>query len=654
MTMPPGGAVGDLYFVERGGVRTALKVLRPDIPTERTERELEALQRITHPGVVRFLGHGVFNYQGLPYRYIEMERVEGHRLTDDLRAINAQPVGARIDLVVKLLDAVEAIDAQHVVHRDIKPDTIIIRADGSPVIVDLGWAKLTDATTITIVGQRTGSLAYNSPEQYRGEPVDGRSDLFAVGIVAYKIVIGRHPFWSEDPAQSPDWAAHAQGRPLVGLLTEPGLSDEVADAIDSLLEADPANRPASGRVAWENIRAAQGGSRPPLEVFPRSVFLVNIGFLKSHLETGFFGITTLDGDVLELRVNSAGSAGAHLQRGQLTHRLVDPSSPMSLWPQAQQRPMYASHALPHDIDVLQLASDNAYADAFVAPFLALQSQLGVTEYIAPYVYAGVGHLESVETSMRLAEIAVSKAGTTPVLAGVALEGSILMDSTARQQVTRALTGARVPGYYVLVNDNRADFRQLDHEDLVVGMRELTRALRRARKAVVFGRVGSVGLCLLAVGAAGFSSGVEAKGMHYSPEDPDPPEGGGAATIERYYVRGLFGFLRSEELRSALTVNDPTTNASPLAACGCAFCVANGGMFAAGGTWLAPVASRHMLWALAADAAELSGLRLGARRAWLADRLARASATRNAILRAGVRLEPESRTPSFDVWRKVFV
>jgi serine/threonine protein kinase len=652
VTMPPGGNVADLYFVTEGGATTAVKVMRPDIPVDRADRELAALQRLTHPGIARFVGHGTLDYLGQQYRYIAMERVEGERLTDRLAQINQQPLGDRIALITRMLEALEALDAQHVVHRDIKPDNIIIKSDGTPVLVDLGWARLTDQTTITVVGQRTGSLAYNSPEQYRGDPVDGRSDLFALGIVAYKILIGRHPFWSEQNNEPPDWAAHAQGRPLVGLLTDPAITDEIADVVDSLLDADPANRPASGRIAAENLAAAIGGSRPALDIFPRSVFLANIAHLKAHLETGFFGIASIDGVVLELRVNGAGTSQAHLQRGVTKHRLVDPSSPLSFWTQQQQRGGYASHHLPHSA-ASALLRVPATADAFVTPFMDLQRSLGVTEYVAPYVYATAGHVDDVELSMELAELAATKSGGAPVLAGVALEGAILMDSAARQRVVRALTGTRVPGFYVLVEDGRGDFRQLDHEDLLRGIRELTKSLRRARKAVVYGRVGSVGLCTLVAGAAGFSTGVEAKGMHYGPEDPSPPGGGGGATVERYYSRGTFGFLRAAELRAGLSVIDQSTGAPPLTACVCPFCTGSPAMFMSGGPWNDEIASRHFLWCLAADTAEIGALRLGARRAWLANRLLRASATRDAMLRVGIRLELESRTPSFDVWERVF-
>lgn len=653
--VPPSGNVGDLYFVERAGKATAMKVMRPDIPLERSDRELEALERINHPGVVRFLGSGVLRYQGLDYRYIEMERVEGERLANRLAAINAQPLADRVELVLRLLDAADAIDAQHVVHRDIKPDNILIRPDGTPVIVDLGWAKLMDETTITIVGQRTGSLAYNSPEQYRGERVDGRSDLFAMGIIAYKIFIGQHPFWTEKPGDAPDWSAHAQGRPLVGLLKDPEITDEVADTIDLLLEADPANRPASGAVAAENIRAASKGARPPLPVFPRAAFLVNVSFFKKHLENDFFTHVTPDGCVVELRVNPSGTATNHLQRGSLAHRLVDPSSPMSFWAAKDQRRDYKSHMLPSGIDETKLANDQGYADAFVTPFLDLETKLGVTEFISPYVYAATGHLECIDTSVQLAEVAGSKSGGTAVLGGIALEGPILMDSQARQQLVRALTGARVPGFYLLVNDGRSDFRQLDHKDLLIGLRELTRALRRARKALIYGRVGSIGLALLSAGAAGFSSGIEAKGLHYTPEEPKTAEagGGGPATIERYYVRSLFGFVRSDELRAALVQNDPSTNLPSLTVCDCPFCSANAAMFTSGGTWSPDVAARHMLWSLTMDTHELAALRLGARRAWLRERLVRAAATRDGILRAGIRLELESRTPAFEAWQDVF-
>jgi serine/threonine protein kinase len=646
------GNIADLYEIQDGLDRWALKVVRPDQRRARTEQELRALQRVVHPSIVRYRTHGEFDYQNETYPWIAMDWVDGTPLADRLPEINGWDLTRRLTLVVALLEAVEALDAVRVVHRDIKPPNILMAGD-QPVIVDLGWARMTDETGITFPGQPTGSLAYNSPEQHAGESVDGRSDLFAVGLLAYEVILGLHPYWSGQDQDDVDWAAVRAQRPRVGLLRDPAMTAEIADAIDALLSFDKSARPRTGAIATVNLKAALAGVGPTFEVFKRATFLPTLGHFKEHLTSGFFDRVAAEGMVLELRANGTNQAAAYLATAPGPHRLVDPCSTFSTWARRSTPQRYASHVLPENVDPAALEDPDALV-AFAQPFVDLERALGATALIAPYLHAGSNEFDRIERSMEAAEITIGSAGGLPVLAGVAIDSTYLEIAELRSRLLGTLTGTRVPGFFILVEDGRADFHQLDDEQLLGGLKELTESLARNQQVAFFGRVGSVGLPLLVAGAAGFSTGVETKNMHYIVETPDQEGGGGPATIERYYERSLFGFLRREESRSARTRNDPKEGRPPLSSlCGCPFCTAHAAILNAAAAWDDDLARRHLLWSLHTDTQELRTLRVPARREWLRERITRALSERAGIQETQIALVTESRSPTLQVWERVF-
>src|SRR6202521_4165266 len=166
----------------------------------RFEREAKLLASLNHPNVAAVYGL----HQDAGVHFLAMELVRGQTLTDEIAAGLAP--SRVVELAAAIADGLAAAHRQHVIHRDLKPDNIMIDPDGRPKILDFGLAKLRgdapspdtetalrEATT-TRKGTLLGTVAYMSPEQAQGRPVDSRSDIFSFGIVLYEMTTGRRPF----------------------------------------------------------------------------------------------------------------------------------------------------------------------------------------------------------------------------------------------------------------------------------------------------------------------------------------------------------------------------------------------------------------------------------------------------------------------------
>ncbi len=181
----------------------AIKILHEhlaDDPTfkERFEREAKFIAGFNHPNVVQVYDYDVINRNGVPLCYMVMSYIPGQTLREYLEAAETRserlPHERVRELVMDMTNALGYAHARGMVHRDVKPGNIILDEHGKAVLTDFGIARMVQSTRLTADGVSTGTPVYMSPEQAVGEPGDGRSDLYSLGIIVYEMLVGRAPF----------------------------------------------------------------------------------------------------------------------------------------------------------------------------------------------------------------------------------------------------------------------------------------------------------------------------------------------------------------------------------------------------------------------------------------------------------------------------
>jgi tetratricopeptide (TPR) repeat protein len=251
------GGMGVVYKAKdtRLGRYVALKFLPPQAayderPLARFRREARAASALNHPAVCTLLGLG--DYHDRPF--LVLEWVEGQTL----RAL-AGPDPDLVRLLPLVRQVAEALRAAHtagIVHRDIKPENLMVRPDGYVKVLDFGLARLLPAPAgsgtapgegVTDPGTQLGTAQYMSPEQARGEPVDGATDVFSLGLVLYELAAGRHPFRTDAPLAT--MYAIVNETPLPPRRLNPEIPAPLEALILQMLEKDSRRRPTAAEVA---------------------------------------------------------------------------------------------------------------------------------------------------------------------------------------------------------------------------------------------------------------------------------------------------------------------------------------------------------------------------------------------------------------------
>jgi Tol biopolymer transport system component/tRNA A-37 threonylcarbamoyl transferase component Bud32 len=247
--------------------RVAVKVLRPDLAatlgSDRFFREIEVAAQLQHPHILPLLDSG----EAGGFLYYVMPFIEGESLRERLARQGELPVNDAIRILSEVVDALAAAHAAGVVHRDIKPDNIMLSGRHA-LVMDFGVAKAVSEATgrnqLTTAGVALGTPAYMAPEQAAADPhLDHRVDIYAVGVLAYELLTGRPPFIGLTPQQV--LAAHVTQAPDPVERYRPGIPQALSDLVMRCLAKRPADRWQSADdllAALEPLAMSSGGMTP--------------------------------------------------------------------------------------------------------------------------------------------------------------------------------------------------------------------------------------------------------------------------------------------------------------------------------------------------------------------------------------------------------
>ncbi|AUX45018.1 uncharacterized protein SOCE26_064990 [Sorangium cellulosum] len=261
-----GGMAAVYVGVHRIGRRDAIKILHPEIARlpelrARFDQEAQAVNRFVHPGAVEI--HDIdTTADGCPF--LVMELLDGESIATYARRLGRVDVAELLAMVDGLLDVLAAAHARGIIHRDIKPDNLFRLRDGSLKVLDFGVARVRQAAidfVRTRTGTTLGTVAYMPPEQVRGDEVDARADVFAVGATMFRLITRRRIHEAGSDTELVVKMATLPAPPLASVAPE--TPQAVCAIVDRALAFDRDERYPSATVMQQDIRAVLAGHPPP-------------------------------------------------------------------------------------------------------------------------------------------------------------------------------------------------------------------------------------------------------------------------------------------------------------------------------------------------------------------------------------------------------
>jgi len=260
------GGFGQVWYARRqvGGQVVAIKVLHLELVQSvdaltRFQRELDAIERLNHPNVVHGLGHGTLP-DGRPY--LILEYIEGPSLREVLHERGPLPPAEMLAILEPLCDALNAAHDAGLVHRDVKASNVILARDRGgirPVLLDFGLVKLVDQVGPGLTSSRSmlGTPAAMAPEQMRGQSVDARTDIYALGLLAFHMLTGQPAFGGAPGVVQSYLQVHGpRPRPSAKVDIDPAIDEPIARA----LAPDPGARYQNARSLSAALRVVIHGA----------------------------------------------------------------------------------------------------------------------------------------------------------------------------------------------------------------------------------------------------------------------------------------------------------------------------------------------------------------------------------------------------------
>ncbi|MDJ0840322.1 MAG: serine/threonine-protein kinase [Acidobacteriota bacterium] len=261
------GGMGKIFLAHHRdrNIKVAVKTIRLDMLEDTTKqvynrfrREARGMALLQHPNIVRILGCDLSDKK---QAYIVMEYVEGETLWDFMSGHRKGVLlHCFLQIIAQLCSAFHLVHKKGIIHRDIKPNNIMISAKGPKYTVkllDMGLIlfekafSVTSNLKLTKQGQLVGTPAYMSPEQCRGDSVTHLSDIYSLGLLAWEMLVGRPAFEGKNPMDLFTKQLKEMPKPVHTIRTN--IPPKISEAIQATLDKNPANRPQSAKELWQSL-----------------------------------------------------------------------------------------------------------------------------------------------------------------------------------------------------------------------------------------------------------------------------------------------------------------------------------------------------------------------------------------------------------------
>lgn len=568
------GSFGSVYKAEKDGKFYALKVFQSELlKTEyksRLDREIKAIQKISHPNVVKFRDFGTFKENEFEYFYIVMDFIEGQSLSEFVGTIEENKC---IEIIESVLDTIDAVHKEGIIHRDLKPTNIRINQQGTPIILDFGLAKLIDYSAITQTGERVGTYYYMSPEQVTdSKNIDNRSDYFALGIVFYQLLTGTLPY---DATNLPALIDQIKNQyPKNPSELNESVSNQTENVILKLLEKEPYKR-------YQNVGDIKNALSEVPEEREKKLDLSMKHFIRLlHTEKGVFEEALKEGLVDRVifpanffkfyhpTVTVLRSSGIPFTTDPATNRLT--YTAFSKTAGVQELP-YSSG---DEVTPIQKKDFHSILQVqeYVKKVLEFQVANGVTELAAPFFYTKTSTDEWFNINLKLVKESISYRDqhhvNLPVWAGICMNVENWHDNDEKSKILNYYVKTAPDGFFVYGDPigNQSNLTQLFH------YADLLRKLQTSSSVpVVACRVNGFGLILLCLGISGISSGIASLDNFRESILSDTQEG--YSSDPRYYISELMSMVT---LKKGVTTKLTDIGKSSIGQdlkCGCQYCKA---------------------------------------------------------------------------------
>ncbi len=259
------GGMGQVYLAEQMSLKrnVALKILRGDLAAnpsslQRFKAEAEAVAKVTHANIVQVYACG--DADG--FHYIALEYVEGRNLKEYITRKGPPKLAVALSIMRQMAAGLQRASEAGIIHRDVKPENILLTAKGEVKVADFGLSRSLIAEqqplNLTQSGVIMGTPLYMSPEQVQGKPLDSRTDVYSLGVTCYFMLTGKPPFDGSSPFDVAMKHVHNQPTPLAAVC--PDLPEGLCAVVHKMMAKDPAQRYQTGREILRDLTRLRGGA----------------------------------------------------------------------------------------------------------------------------------------------------------------------------------------------------------------------------------------------------------------------------------------------------------------------------------------------------------------------------------------------------------